>query len=59
VYYTKADNIFIVKLNEDDSHINHTIEHWKTEQDGDILRYVIFYHSILEEEIRINEPKWL
>jgi protein involved in ribonucleotide reduction len=55
-YYSKADNEFLEVLNEDEARINLTTKQWETEQDS---RYIILYHPILKEEIRINESEWL
>jgi hypothetical protein len=57
VYYSKADNEFLVPLNEDEDRIDLTTKYWETDQDN--TPYVIYCHPVLKEEIRINKSEWL
>jgi hypothetical protein len=53
VYYYNTNNEFIVKLNNDTS----IQTRWK--ESPNQTHYIHFYHLLLEEKTRINEPKLL
>jgi hypothetical protein len=58
VYYSKADNVFLVPFNETAKRINLITESWKEEIQNNTC-YVVFHHPILKESICICEPEWL
>jgi hypothetical protein len=58
IYYSKADNEFLIPLNETAKCINLGTEDWKPEYNGD-SHYVLSCNTILKDDIYIKESEWL
>jgi hypothetical protein len=57
VYYSEADNEFLIPLIETAKSMELRPREWKTDHNN--ARYVIFYHPILKEYVCIYELEWL
>jgi hypothetical protein len=57
VYYSEADNEFLIPLIETAKRVELGPKEWKTDHNN--IRYVIFHHPILKESVCIYELEWL